>query len=126
VFGLQGFWWRRYRFWVRLPAELAGALVIGLAVTEWFPGVRAGVLGAAVTAVFTATVFSVQTQWHQRSEMSRSLPGALAIALSKGGFPFAREVSDAIAAGVQGRQRLTPVQIVVRRLVLSWQPASSP
>src|SRR6266851_2079830 len=94
------FWWRKYRFWIRLSAVATGAATIGLVVAAWIPGARAAVLGAAVTAVVTTAVLGVQAQWRRRSDVVNSLPVALEIASSRGGFPLVRDVSDAVAAGV--------------------------
>lgn len=94
------FWWRRYRFWVRLMTAATAAAAIGLVAAAWVPGARAAILGAAVTAVATTAVLGVQAQWRRRSDVINSLPVALEIASSRGGFPLVRDVSDAVAAGV--------------------------
>jgi len=48
----------------------------------------------------TTAVLGVQAQWRRRSDVVNSLPVALEIASSRGGFPLVRDVSDAVAAGV--------------------------
>lgn len=81
-------------------AVVAGAAAVGLLVAVWVPSARAGIAGAAVTAVVTGAVFAVQAQWRHRAETMGSLPAALEISSSAGGFPLVRDVSDAIAVGV--------------------------
>jgi len=94
------FWWRRSQFWWQLLAVAAGAAAVGLALAVWVPSARAGIAGAAVTAVVTGAVFGVQAQWRHRIEVMNSLPAALEISSAAGGFPLVRDVSDAIAVGV--------------------------
>lgn len=94
------FWWRRSRFWWQLSGAAAGAAAVGLAVAVWVPSSRAGIAGAAVTAVVTGAILGVQARWRRRAEMISSLPAALDISSSAGGFPLVRDMSDAIAVGV--------------------------
>jgi hypothetical protein len=50
--------------------------------------------------VVTGAVLGVQAQWRRRAETIGSLPAALEISSSAGGFPLVRDVPDAIAVGV--------------------------
>jgi hypothetical protein len=93
------FWWRRSRFWGQLLAVAAGAAAVGLVVAVLVPSSRAGIAGAAVTAVVTGTVLGIQVQWRRRAEVIGALPAALEISSSAGGFPLVREVSDAVEEG---------------------------